>query len=105
MASAFDRPAAQTLDRSFALFGCAATYTDRDAVATPCTVLVEHDLTRYGEAAATVAQRTALIQVRTAEVPGPPRRGETFTLAGTGQVLTVDSLMLSTDYLHRVFAS
>lgn len=104
MASAFDRTAAQTLDRSFAVFGCAATYTDRNAVATPCTVLVERDLTRYGEAA-TIAQRTAVVQVRATEVPAAPRRGERFTLAGTGQVLTVDSLVQSTDYLHRVFAS
>lgn len=104
MASAFDRTAAQTLDRSFAVFGSAATYTDRNAVATPCTVLVERDLTRYGDAA-NVARQTAVVQVRAAEVPAPPRRGERFTITTTGQVLTVDSLLLSTEYLHRVFAS
>jgi hypothetical protein len=92
------------MDRAFALFGEAATYVDRAANAVPCTVLVERDLTRYGDQAATIAQHTALVQVRVSEVPEPPRRSETFQLAG-GKVLTVDALQSSTEFLHRVMAS
>lgn len=91
-------------DRLYSRFGDAATYTDRDAVATPCTVLVDRDLTRYGETAV-VNQRTAVVQVRATEVAAPPRRGETFTLTGSGQVLVVDSLQGSDEFEHRVFAA
>ena len=105
MPSLFDASATRALDRNFAVFGLAATYTNRDAVATACTVLVSRDLTRSGEAAAAIAQHTGLVEVRVAEVPSPPRRSETFTLADTGEVFTVDSLQASTEYLHRVIVS
>lgn len=105
MAAAFDSFAARAMERSYALFGLAATYTDRDAVATPCTVLVQRDLTRNGDAAAAVAQRTALVEVRVSEVPAVPRRSDTFTLTASGDVLTVDSLHSTTEFVHRVLAS
>lgn len=104
MSSTFDAMAERTLSASFRTFGVAATYTDRDNAAVSCTVLLERDLTRNGEVAA-VNQRTGVLQVRVAEVPQPPRRSERFTLADTGEVLTVDSVQATTDYLHRVFVS
>lgn len=91
-------------DRVYARYGDAATYTDRDAVAVPCTVLVDRDLDRYG-AVAVVNQRTAVVQVRVSEVAEPPRRGETFTLTESGQVLRVDSLQGSDEFEQRVFVA
>lgn len=87
----------------YARFGESATHTDRNAVATPCTVLVDRDLTRYGETAV-VNKRTAVVQVRTSELAAAPRSGDTFTLAG-GQVLVVDSLQGSDEFEHRAFAA
>lgn len=89
-------------DTLFGVFGEAATYTDRDAVALPCTVIVEPDLTRYGETAV-VNQRTAVLLVRRNEVDAPPRRGETFTIGA--KVWVVDSLQGSDELEHRVFAA
>lgn len=88
----------------YAKFGDAATFTDRDAASTACTVLVDRDLTRYGEVAV-VNQRTAVVSVRTTEIATPPRRSERFTLTESGQVLTVDSLQGSDPFEQRVFVS
>ena len=92
------------VDANYMKFGEAATYTDRNAATTACTVLVDRDLTRYGETAV-VNQRTAVVGVRLSEVAAPPRRGETFTLVGSGQVLVVDSLQDSDEFEHRVYAA
>lgn len=93
----------RTTDRVYARFGVAADYQDRDGVVTPCTVVVERDLARYGEVAQ-VNARTVVVGVRRTEVVGAPRSGERFTLAG-GEVLVVDSLQASDDLEHRVFAA
>lgn len=90
-------------DRVYTLAGVAAVYRDRDGVETPCTVMVERDLARYGEVAQ-VNARTAVVAVRRSEVSGAPRNGERFTLTG-GEVLTVDSLQASDELEHRVFAA
>lgn len=90
-------------DRVYAAYGDAASYTDRNGAVTPCTVLVEQDLTRYGETAQ-VNVKTAVISVRLAELAAAPRRAETFALTG-GATYTVDSLQ-STDALeHKVFVA
>lgn len=90
--------------RLYAAMGEPATYTDRNGVITPCTVLVERDLTRYGDVAQ-VNTRTAVVGVRVAEVAAAPRRGERFTLSESGQVLTIDSLQVSDTLEHKVFAA
>lgn len=84
--------------------GDAAIYTDRNAVATPCTVLVERDLTRYGEAAA-INARTAVVGVQVTELALAPRRGERFTIVSSGQVLVVDNLQTSDELEHKVFTA
>lgn len=91
-------------DRVYAGFGEAATYTDRNGLNTPCTVLVEQDLTRYGEVAQ-VNVKTAVLTVRLAELASAPRRSERFTLAGSGTVYTVDSLQASSELEHKVFVA
>lgn len=92
------------IDRVYSAFGESATYTDRNGATAPCVVVVERDLTKYGEVAQ-VNVRTAVVHVRLAEVANPPRRGETFTLGQTGQVLTVESQQALDQFEHRVFVA
>jgi len=84
------------------VFGEAATYTDRNAVTTACTVLVERDLSRYGEVAQ-VNIKTAVLSVSVAEVPLAPRRGDTFVVGSVTYM--VDSLQGSNGLEHRVFVA
>lgn len=86
-------------------FGVAAGYLPKDAkgAALPVTVLVERDLTRFGEVAR-INARTALVSVRKSEVAEVPRRGDSFSLAD-GETLLVDSLQGSDEFEHRVFAA
>lgn len=87
-------------------FGVPAGYLPKDAkgAATPVTVLVERDLTRFGEVAKITA-RTAIVCVRKSELADVPRRGDTFSLSSGAETLTVDSLQASDDFEHRVFAA
>lgn len=95
-------------DRVYASAGVAARHEDSVSVQTSVTVLVERDLSRYGEAAQ-VSVRTAMVGVRRSELADCPRRGDTFTLLNTdgsdGEVLTVDSLQRADELEHRVYAS
>lgn len=72
-------------------FGEPAKYTTRNAEG-PCyiTVVVERNLSQYGEVAQ-VSGKTAVVRIRTAEVPQEPLRGETFCIHGK-ETLTVDSV-------------
>ena len=102
--SVFASALSRATDRVYAGFGEAATYTDRNGAQTPCTVLVESDLTRYGETAQ-VNIKTAVLSVRLTDVAAAPRRGERFTLTGAGTVYTVDSLQASDALEHKVFVA
>lgn len=100
----FNSAIGRMLNRVYAGFGEAAVYTDRLGTSTPCTVLVERDLTAYGDVA-TVGVRTAVVAVRVSELPDAPRRGDRFTLVATGKVLVVDSLQGAEEFENRVFAA
>ena len=101
--SVFASALSRATDRVYAGFGEAATYTDRNGAHTPCTVLVEQDLTRYGETAQ-VNIKTAVLSVRLTHLAAAPRRGERFTLTA-GTVYTVDSLQASDTLEHKVFVA
>lgn len=90
-------------DRVYLAFGKPATYTDRLGAQTPCTVLEEQDLTRYGETAQ-INIKTAVLSVRITEVPAAPRRGDTFAVTG-GASYKVDSLQASSELEHKVFVA
>lgn len=94
---------AKGTNRVYVRFGEAATYTDKLGASLPVTVVVEHNLTQYGQVAA-VQGKTAVINVRLSELANAPRRGETFTLA-TGEALTVDSVLSSDGIEHKAVAS
>lgn len=95
-------------DRVYRSAGVAARFEDAIGVQASCTILVERDLSRFGEAAP-VNVRTALVSVRRSEMPDCPRRGDTFTLldadGADGEVLTVDSLQRADELEHRMFAA
>lgn len=100
----FNPAIGRMLDRVYARFGEAAIHTNKDAVATPCTVVVERDLRAYGDAAQ-VGIKTAVVSVRLAEMPSAPRRGDRFTLTGSGKVFVVDSLQSSDEFENKVLAA
>ena len=89
-------------DRVYQAAGVAAAFSGADADGA-CTVLVEQDLSRYGDTAK-ISAKTAVLSVRVAELAEAPRRGDTFVMSDD-LTYTVDSL-LSTDTLeHKVFVS
>ena len=94
---------ARGVNRVYARFGEAATYTDKLGASLAVTVVVERNLTQYGQVAS-VQGKTAVVNVRLSELPVAPRRTETFTLA-SGEVLTVDSVMSSDDIEHKAVAA
>lgn len=102
--SVFASALSRATDRVYAGFGEAATHTDRNGVHTPCTVLVESDLTRYGETAQ-VNIKTAVISVRLTHLAAAPRSGETFTITASGKAYRVDSLQASDALEHKVFVA
>lgn len=92
-------------DTVYGTFGVPAGYTPKGSeVVTPCTVLVERDLTRFGEVAR-INARTAIVCVRKSELAEAPMRGDTFSLSSGAETLKVDSLQASDEFEHRVYAA
>lgn len=94
----FNDAISRATDRVYALAGVVATFTDRTYAETEVTVLVERDLSRYGEVAQ-VQARTAVVSVRVSELAEAPRKGESFTVDGV--VLRVDLLLRSDELEHK----
>jgi len=80
------------MDAAYDFMGEAAIYTERDATAHDVVVILERNLSQYGEVAQ-VAGKTAIVRVRVSDVPNAPLRGETFSLSASGEVLTVDNTL------------
>jgi len=59
-----------------------ATYTDKDGGVSIVRVMLDRDLSTYGDNVE-VSKGTATISVRASEMPEPPRRGETFLVDGS----------------------
>lgn len=71
----------------FGTFGQPAIFT-RGSVETPCTVVVNYNLTQFGDTI-NVSNASAIVTVRVSEVADKPRRGDKYTLENS-QVLRVD---------------
>ena len=91
------------VDSVYATFGVGATYLDRDGASVDLTVVVDRNLGNYGEVAQ-VSTRQAVLCVRTSELSGGPRRGESFTTVD-GDVFVVDSLVQADELEHRVLVA
>ena len=90
------------IDPGYQVFGRQATYADRDDLYTTCTVVLSFDLSRWGDSI-NVTGEQCMINVRRAEVPHRPRRGETFTLE-SGQAYRVDQVMQATEYEYMILS-
>jgi hypothetical protein len=90
------------MNRLYAIGGVSSTYTDRDDAEKAVTVLVDYDLSNYGDTAE-VAQATATISVRASEVEFLPRRGDTF-LVGS-RTFVVGGSLQSDELEHTVLVS
>lgn len=94
------------VNRIYAAFGMAAEFTARDEAVRPCTVLIDHNLTNYGDVAR-VAGKTVVISMRLAEVEAMPRRGDTVKVIGgpeAGRSYTVETVINSDGIEHRMTA-
>lgn len=95
------------VDRVYAMFGDAAVLSARDCGTRACTVVVDHDLTRYG-GTAVVSGKTVVVGVRLCEVPDMPRRGDVFDIETgkfAGRSVTVSDVASSDEFEHKVFAA
>lgn len=104
MTSAFSTAFIDGLGSIYELMGESCVYRDKQGWNTSCSVMVERDLSQYGDAA-NVQGVTAVISVRKSEVAERPRRGETFELADGCTIFTVESVAVSDDFEHQVFCS
>jgi hypothetical protein len=83
-------------------FGDPAVFTDSQDYCTDCTVIVDEDLSQYGDDAR-LNGKTAVVRVRRSELPFKPRRGETFKVIADDECVTyaVDSVLDSDSLEHR----
>lgn len=93
----------RAVDRVYSAFGDAATYTNSLGQDTPCVVLVESNLTPYGDTLQ-INARTAVLSVRAAQISEAPRRGDTIEITG-GRLYKIDSLQATTDLEHKMVAA
>jgi hypothetical protein len=90
------------INRIYLTGGVPAIYTDRDDHESSVTVIVDYDLSNYGDTAE-VAQATATVSVRTSEIENMPRRGDTFLV--DGKTLVVGGSLQSDELEHTVLVS
>lgn len=98
---------ASSVDRIYAVFGMAALFAARDDAARACTVLVDTNLSQYGDTAQVTA-KTVVVALRTSEVPDLPRKGDVIDITAgqfAGRSLVVASVVSSDEYEHKVFAA
>lgn len=87
----------RAIDRLFSTMGVSATYTDRAGAETSCTVIVDYDLSQYGDAFE-VSKSVATVAVRKSEVTFSPRQGDTFLVGST--TFVVDTTTQSDELEH-----
>jgi hypothetical protein len=90
------------INRIYSTCGVAATHTDRDDTESSVTVIVDYDLSNYGDTAE-VAQATATLSVRTSELSDIPRRGDTFVVGS--RTFVVGGSLQSDELEHTVLVS
>ena len=91
------------VDFIYTVGGVPATYTDRNAVEKSVEVIVDYNLSQYGEDSVEVSKSTAAISVRTKDVELRPLKGETFVVEGKTYV--VGAPLESDELEHTVLVS
>lgn len=84
--SDYDDAMVEAVDALYETAGLSATYADKlgnlpAGATSPCTVLVERSLGRYGDDVGVIG-KNAVIRVRTSDVPTLPQDRDTFTVDG-----------------------
>ena len=82
-----------------AAYAVPAVYTPLDGDEAPVSVVIERDLTRYGDTL-DVSNASAIIGCFVSEVPLRPRRGSVFTLENSEEFV-VDSIASSDGQMHK----
>jgi hypothetical protein len=82
--------------------GVDATYTDRAGNTTTCRVIVDYDLSQYGDTFE-VSKSVATVGVRVSEVAYPPRQGDQFVVGA--DTFVVDNTTRSDELEHTVLVS
>ena len=84
--------------------GDQATFQNRAAESTGCTIIVVQELNDYGDTPA-VSAESVLIRVRCSELSARPLRDEVFTVDESGDTYTVvRTLQASDEFEHMVLA-
>jgi len=92
------------VDAGYDEWGVSATHTDGNTAATTdCTVVLDFNLTQFGDAIQ-VNSASALVNVRRSEITSRPRRGDTFT-TGDGTTYDVDQVLLRTEFEFQVLTT
>jgi hypothetical protein len=91
------------VDFIYTVGGVPATYTDRNAAEKTVDVIVDYNLSQYGDDSVEVSKSTAAISVRTKDVELRPLKGETFVVDGT--TFVVSSPLESDELEHTVLVS
>lgn len=102
--TAFAQAFEHGLTALYGVMGESCTYKDKAGWNRSCTVIVDRNLSQYGEVAS-VQGKVAVVIVRRTEVPERPRREETFELEASCETLVVDSVITSDDFEHRVLCA
>jgi len=102
--SLFDDRLRDGLVTIYARLGDGATFAELGGATAPCQIIIERDLSRYGDAL-DMGIATAIVTVRRAELPRAPRRGDTFTVTDGGEVLQVVSPLAQDSHEYRALAA
>lgn len=94
----------EAIDAGYEEFGEPANHTDsRTKECTPCAVVIDHNLQKWGDAV-TVGNANAVISVRRSELCRRPRREDSFSL-GDGTLLRVDQVLSQTRFEYQLLAT
>ena len=70
------------VDASYRVFGKPAVFTDRDEQAHECVIIIDYDMTAWGELG-TINNESLAVNVRRNELSERPKRGEKFESEGS----------------------
>lgn len=84
--------------------GESARFTSSDGYVTDCSVMVERDVSSYGEVAE-INAASAVISVRKIELCDRPKRGEVFELTDTEEEFSVSQVIASDELEFRVIVA
>lgn len=92
----------EAIDAGYEEFGEVATFTPLNGDPSECTVVIDHNLQKWGDAV-TIGNANAVVNVRRSEVSERPRRGATFELED-GAIYAVEQALAQTRFEYQLLA-